>query len=52
MEALFATFDRELRRAGYLAMGGQIVDATLVSALKQRNTDDEKAAIKAGTERG
>ena len=45
---LFAVFDRELRRAGYLAMGGQIVDATLVSAPKQRNTDDEKAAIKAG----
>ena len=48
MDALFAAFDRELRRAGYLAMGGQIVDATLVSAPKQRNTDDEKAAIKAG----
>ena len=29
-------------------MGGQIVDATLVSAPKQRNSDDEKAAIKAG----
>ena len=47
-EELFATFDRELRRSGYLAMGGQIVDATLVSAPKQRNTDDEKQAIKAG----
>ena len=29
-------------------MGGQIVDATLVPAPKQRNTEDEKAAIKAG----
>ena len=48
MDKLFAVFDRELRRAGYLAMGGQIVDATLVSAPKQRNSDDEKAAIKAG----
>ena len=38
MDKLFAVFDRELRRAGYLAMGGQIVDATLVSAPKQRNT--------------
>ena len=48
MDELFATFDRELRRCGYLAMGGQIVDATLVSAPKQRNGDDEKEAIKAG----
>ena len=47
-EELFATFDRELHRSGYLAMGGQIVDATLVSAPKQCNTDDEKRAIKAG----
>lgn len=29
-------------------MGGQIVDATLVCAPKQRNRQDEKAAIKAG----
>ena len=48
MDKLFAAFDGELRRCGYLAMGGQIVDATLVSAPKQRNSDDEKAAIKAG----
>lgn len=45
---LFEAFDRQLRQAGYLAMGGQIVDASLVSAPKQRNTQDEKAAIKAG----
>lgn len=45
---LFLDFDRQLRDAGYLAMGGQIVDATLVSAPRQRNTADEKAAIKAG----
>ena len=48
MDDLFAAFDGELRRCGYLAMGGQIVDATLVSASKQRNSNDEKAAIKAG----
>jgi hypothetical protein len=29
-------------------MSGQIVDATLVSAPRQRNTEDEKAALKAG----
>ncbi len=29
-------------------MGGQIVDATIVAAPKQRNTEAERAAIKAG----
>ena len=48
VEALFARFDAALRAAGYLAMSGQIVDATLVAAPRQRNTDEEKAAIKAG----
>ena len=47
-EALFARFDAALREAGYLAMGGQIVDASIVAAPKQRNTEAEKAAIKAG----
>jgi transposase, IS5 family len=45
---LFALFDRELRVAGYLAMSGQLVDATIVSAPKQRNTRVEKQAIKEG----
>jgi transposase len=48
IEALFARFDASLRAAGYLAMSGQIVDATLVAAPRQRNTDEEKAEIKAG----
>jgi IS5 family transposase len=48
MDTLFATFDRRLRERGYLPMGGQIVDATLVAAPKQRNTREEKDAIKAG----
>ena len=48
MERLFARFDATLREAGYLAMGGQIVDATIVAAPKQRNTEAERAAIKAG----
>jgi hypothetical protein len=42
VESLFARFDRHLSKAGYLAMGGQIVDATVVAAPKQRNTDDER----------
>jgi len=48
IENLFALFDRHLDRAGYLAMGGQIVDATIVAAPKQRNTDAKKADIKVG----
>jgi transposase len=48
VDAPFARFDTTLRQAGYLAMGGQIVDASIVAAPKQRNTEAEKAAIKAG----
>lgn len=48
IEALFARFDRAIREAGYIPMSGQIIDASLVSAPKQRNTDDEKKAIKEG----
>jgi IS5 family transposase len=48
VETLFARFDEHLGKAGYLAMGGQIVDATIVAAPKQRNTEAEKADIKAG----
>lgn len=47
LEALMQAFEQQLREAGYLAMGGQIVDATLVPAPKQRNIEDEKAAIRA-----
>jgi transposase, IS5 family len=48
MTTLFDAFDQQLRKGGYIAMGGQIVDATLVAAPKQRNTKEEKDAIKAG----
>ncbi|WP_188583345.1 IS5 family transposase [Tistrella bauzanensis] len=48
LDTLFADFDRQLKARGYLPMGGQIVDATLVAAPKQRNTEAEKAAVKAG----
>ena len=48
IDTLFGAFDRQLRERGYLPMGGQIVDATLVAAPKQRNTKTEKEAIKAG----
>ncbi len=48
IEALFARFDRAIREAGYIPMSGQIVDASLVSAPKQRNSGEEKRAIKEG----
>ncbi|WP_350171675.1 transposase [Erythrobacter sp.] len=48
LETLMQAFEQQLREAGYLAMGSHIVDATLVPAPKQCNTEDEKAAIKAG----
>jgi hypothetical protein len=47
VENLFARFDEHLSKAGYLAMGGHIVDATIVAAPKQGNTDAEKANIEA-----
>ena len=45
---MFEQFDAALREAGFLAMSGQIVDATIVAAPKQRNTNGEKQAIKDG----
>ena len=48
IKPLFEQFDAALCGAGYIAMGGQIVDATLIAAPKQRNTEEEKTAIKQG----
>ena len=48
IKPLFARFDATLRAAGYIAMGGQIVDASLIAAPKQRNTEEEKKAIREG----
>src|SRR3954452_1028866 len=48
VEVLFARFDAALRAAGYIAMSGQIVDARLVAAPRQRNTEAQKAELKAG----
>ena len=48
IEALFERFDRLLHDAGYLAMGGQIVDATVVEARRPRLKGDEKAIVKGG----
>lgn len=48
MERLFERFDAALRGAGYLAMGGQIIDATAVAAPRQKLTDEEKAVVRGG----
>ena len=48
IDKLFDRFSQHLRVKGYIARGGQIVDATIVSAPKQRNSKDENEAIKAG----
>ena len=48
IKVLFSAYEAALRAAGFLAMGGQIIDATVVAAPKQRNTEAEKADLKAG----
>ena len=48
VEQLFATFDAHLRAQGYRATGGQIIDASIVTAPRQRNTREENAAVKEG----
>ena len=48
LDELFDRLDRAIQDAVYLPMGGQIIDATLVAAPRQRNSDGEKSAIKAG----
>ena len=48
LKRVMKAFDWQLHKKGYIPMSGQIVDASLVPAPKQRNTEDEKEAIKAG----
>ena len=48
VQRLFDRFDAVLNDRGYLAMGGQIVDATVIEARRPRLSATEKAAIKGG----
>lgn len=48
LDELMQAFEQQLREAEYPVMGGQFVDATRVAAPKQRNSENEKAAFKAG----
>jgi IS5 family transposase len=45
---LFARFDAMLAERGFLAMGGQIVDATVVEARRPRLTKEEKVTLRDG----
>ncbi len=42
LRRVMKAFDWQLQMKGYLPMSGEIVDATLVPAPKQRNNDAEK----------
>jgi IS5 family transposase len=48
IDELFALFRQHLEAKGFIARGGQIIDATIVAAPKQRNTREENEQVKAG----
>jgi transposase, IS5 family len=48
IEKLFERFDQHLAAQGYMARGGQMIDATIVPVPKQRNSRDENDTVKAG----
>lgn len=48
VEVLLVRFEAYLRDNGFCARKGQIIDASIVSALVQRNTREENAVIKDG----
>ena len=48
IEKLFERFGQHLEAKGYIARGGQIVDATIVPVPKQRNSREENDDVKGG----
>ena len=48
VKKLFERFDKFLRKNGFSARKGQIVDASIVAAPRQRNSRDENKQIKEG----
>lgn len=48
VKTLFEQFDEFLRQNGFAAQKGQIVDASIIAAPKQRNSRDENKQIKNG----
>jgi len=49
IDKLFKRFGQNLEASGYIARGGQMVDATIVAVPRQRNSRDENEQVKAGT---
>ena len=48
IEKLFDCFDQHLAAKGYMARGGQIIDASIVPVPTQRNSRGENAELQAG----
>jgi IS5 family transposase len=48
IEKLFDRFDQHLAAKGYMARGGQIIDASIVPVPTQRNSRDENDELQAG----
>lgn len=48
LQRAFDRLDAALREKGYLAMGGQIVDATVIEARRPRLTQEEKRTVREG----
>jgi hypothetical protein len=48
VEGLFRRFDEVLVAKSFLAMGGQIIDASLIAAPRQKLTIEEKVTIREG----
>jgi len=49
LKKLFDRFSQHLEAKGYLARGGQMIDATIVPMPRQRNSREENDQVKAGT---
>lgn len=45
-KALFESVDKQLLKKGFIARGGQMIDATLIPAPKQHNSKEENELIK------
>ena len=52
VEKLFDRFNQHLNAKGYIARGGQMVDATIVPVPKQRNSREENETVKHGRNAG
>ncbi len=46
IDVLFARFDAHLRDRGYLAMGGQMIDASIIVAPRQRNAETQPVRVR------